>query len=252
MAYDDAKLPRAVMRGEELFVGDDKEPYFRDPTHTFDLIVTDLNLAGGFEPVDDSKGPKTRVSPGLRGIAKLEGRNRFAVAGYDIGKNDGIEFHLRTVDESETRFHWAARIGYNMYDLEMDAGWEFYVQGYCTPAEFECVAAAIRTGAVERLRVNMSTTMWTKRKSNGFMPGMPMVMHVAPPIDKESATPATESGFIRSITWEEIYGVRTPPPPDDDELPKPTPVELPARAYSTLTAIVGLLAALVVLAFLRR
>ena len=30
MAYDDPKLPRAVLRGEELFVGDDKEPYFRD------------------------------------------------------------------------------------------------------------------------------------------------------------------------------------------------------------------------------
>lgn len=122
MSYDEPKLPRSVLRGENLYVGDDKEPYFRDPTHTIDLIVTDLNLAGGFEPVDwsDSKWPTAPVSPGLRGLARLEGRNRFAVAGYDIGKNDRIEFHLRTAAENETRFHWAARIGYSMYDLEMD------------------------------------------------------------------------------------------------------------------------------------
>jgi hypothetical protein len=107
VSYDDPKLPRSVLRGE--YVGDDKEPYFRD--------------AGGVEPVDwwDSKGPKAPVSPGLRGLAMLEGRNRFAVAGYDIGKNDRIEFHLRTVAENETRFHWAARIGYSMYDLETDS-----------------------------------------------------------------------------------------------------------------------------------
>jgi hypothetical protein len=30
MAYDDPKLPRAVMRGEERFVGDHNEPYVRD------------------------------------------------------------------------------------------------------------------------------------------------------------------------------------------------------------------------------
>ena len=73
--------------------------------------------------------------------------------GYDIGKNDRIEFHLCTAAENETRFHWAARIGYSMYDLEMDTGAEFYVQGYCTPAEFDRVSVAIRTGHVERLRV---------------------------------------------------------------------------------------------------
>lgn len=251
MAYDDPKLPRAVLRGENLYVGDDKEPYFRDPGHTFDLIVTDLNLAGGFEPEDwgNSKGPKVPVSPGLRGRALIEGRTKFPVAGFDIGRNDKIEFHLRTAAEEETRFHWAARIGYTMYDLEMNAGNEFYVQGYCTPAEFERVVSAVRTGSVECLRVNMSTTMWTKTKSS-FFP-QPMVFHVAPPTDKESATPSTESGFIRSITWEESYGYQTPPPPDDDEPPKPAVIELPARAYSLLSALVGLLAALVVLTFLR-
>lgn len=50
MACYDSKLAWAVLRGDSLYVGDDKEPNFRDPGHTFDLIVTDLNLAGGFEP----------------------------------------------------------------------------------------------------------------------------------------------------------------------------------------------------------
>ncbi len=57
MAYDDPKLPQAVLRGENLYVGDDREGNFRDPGHTFDLIVTDLD--GGLEPEDwgNSRGP---------------------------------------------------------------------------------------------------------------------------------------------------------------------------------------------------
>lgn len=77
-----------------------------------------------------------------------------------------------------------------------------------------------------------------------------MIFHVAPPTDKEPATPATETGFIKSFTSEETYGFRTQPPPDDDEPPKPT-IELSARAYSLLTFMVRLLAALVALTILR-
>jgi hypothetical protein len=102
------------------------------------------------------------------------------------------------------------------------------------------------------LRVALTTTMWTKRKSNGFMPGMPMTLHVAPPTDKEATSPATEGGFIQKITWDESYGFKTPAPAEPDEQLKPTPVELPARVYSLLTFIAGLLAALTVLTFLRR
>ena len=61
----------------------------------------------------------------------------------------------------------------------------------------ERVVSAVRTGSVERLRVNMSTTMWTKTKSS-FFP-QPMVFHAAPPTDKESATLSTESGFIHHL-----------------------------------------------------
>jgi hypothetical protein len=52
MAYDDPKLPRAVLRGDHLFVGKDKEPSERDPGYRLTLEVTDLGVAGGFEPED--------------------------------------------------------------------------------------------------------------------------------------------------------------------------------------------------------
>jgi hypothetical protein len=198
MAYDDPKLPRPVLRGEELFVGNDKEPYFRDPDYLVYLDVADLKIHGGFDPVDitESSGPKAMAAPALRGLAKLEGRDDFAVAGFDVGKNPKIEFHLRTVAETETRLLWAARMGYSMYDWEFENEAGFWVQGYCTPAEFDRVLDAIRTRQVERLRVALTTTMWTKQKSSGFMAGRPMTLHVAPPTDKEATSPATEGGFI--------------------------------------------------------
>jgi hypothetical protein len=73
---------------------------------------------------------------------------------------------------------------------------------------------------------------------------------VAPPINKESAHLATESGFIRSITWEEEYGfrrrwIRT-------NRRSRTAVELSARVYSMLTGILAALAFNAVLILLRR
>jgi hypothetical protein len=62
----------------------------------------------------------------------------------------------------------------------------------------------------------METTMWTKHKSSGFMPGMPMTFHLAPPVDRESTQPALEHGTIKSITWNESYRpkpVEASPPP---------------------------------------
>jgi hypothetical protein len=255
MAYDDPKLPRAVLRGEELYVGNDKEPYFRDPDYVIHLDVTDLKVAGGLESSDPMEGrsPKVAVAPGLRGLARLGGRDKFAGAGFDAGKNPRIEFHLRTVGADETRFHWAASVGYSMPDWEFESEPGFWVQGYCTQPEFDRVLAAVGSGHVERLRVALTTTMWTKQKSNGFMPGMPMTLCLAPSTDKESTTPALERGFIRSITWDETYGARTPAPVDEDAAPpKPQPVELPARFYSLLTGILGLLAFVAVLTMLRR
>jgi hypothetical protein len=82
MANDDSKLPRAVLRGEELYVDNDKEPYFRDPDYVIHLDITDLKVAGGLEQSDPMEGwsPKVVVAPGLRGLARLEGRDKFAGA----------------------------------------------------------------------------------------------------------------------------------------------------------------------------
>lgn len=254
MAYDDPKLPPAVLRGEYLYVGNDKEPYVRDPDYRVHMNVTDLRVQGGFEPAEISeiRGPKALVKPAIRGLATLEGRDKFAVAGFDIDKNSKIEFHLRTVPDDETRFLWTAWIGYRMHDWEFD--WEagFWVDCCCSSAEFDRVLSAIRTGHVERLRVTLTTTMWTKQASNGFMLGMPMTFHVAPPIDKESTEPASERGFIQSINWDESYGTGRPAPIYAEVPPKQAIVDLTARAYTLLTFMVGLLAALVMLTFLRR
>lgn len=248
MAFDDPKLPRAVLRGEELYVGDDKEPYFRDPHHVVALDVTDLRIAGGFEPANltEARGLKVIVAAGLSGSATLEGRDKFAVAGLDIGKNTKIAFHLRTVAEEETRFLWAARVGYSMYDWDYDREAGFWVEGYCTQAEFDRIVSAVRAGRIERIRVALSTTMWTKKKSSGFMPGMPMTFHVAPPSDKESTTPALESGFIQSVTWDEAYVYRAPAPE-----PEPKPIVLPQLVYKFLAWILAAQAAVAVLLFLK-
>jgi hypothetical protein len=48
MAYDDPKLPRAVLRGENLNIDGENEPYFRDPGYPVYLEVTDLRISGGF------------------------------------------------------------------------------------------------------------------------------------------------------------------------------------------------------------
>ena len=84
------------------------------------------------------------------------------------------------------------------------------------------------------------------------MLGMPMTFHLAPPVDKELASPAIEWGTITGITWDESYGVRTPKPADDAAPPpKPTVVELPARLYSILGTIIAIGAVIAVLLFLR-
>jgi hypothetical protein len=140
-----------------------------------------------------------------------------------------------------------------MYDWEFEDEERFWVQGYCTGQPFDAIVAAVRTGRVEKLRVGMETMMWTKRKSSGFMPGMPMTFHLAPPVDKESTAPAAEWGTITGITWDESFGLRAPKPADDDAPPpKPAVVELPARLYSMLGTVIAISAVIAVLLFLRQ
>jgi hypothetical protein len=112
------------------------------------------------------------------------------------------------------------------------------------------ISGAVRTGRVGKLRVGMETMMWTKQK-RGVM-RMPMTFHLAPPVDKESTSPAIEFGTITGITWDERYGLRTPEPADDDaHPPNPTAVELPARLYLILGTITAIGAAIAILLFLR-
>jgi hypothetical protein len=255
MAYDDPKLPRAVLRGENLYVGDDKEPYFRDPGYRMYLDVSRLAISGGLESDDigDPKSQKRLARESLSGHASLEGHDSFAVAGMDVGKIPSIAFSLTTVPQTETRFVWRATIGFSTYDWEFENDEGFYIHGYVTPADFADILAAVRRGHVERLRVAIETTMWTKQKSSGFMLNMPMTFYLVPPIDKESSQPAVEWADIASITWGETYGVSTPPPVGKDSPPPaPQPIELPARLYSMLGTIIFIGAALLVLQFLKR
>jgi hypothetical protein len=61
-----------VLRGEQLFVGDDKEPDFRDPDARIFLSVTDFSIRGGFESEKNSRSlgwvrpPAARPAPSRR------------------------------------------------------------------------------------------------------------------------------------------------------------------------------------------
>ena len=89
--------------------------------------------------------------------------------------------------------------------------------------------------------------MWTKDGSSGFVQKS-MTWHLVPPTDKESSGPSVEWGTIQSITWDEMYGIRTPTPVDEDVTPpKLAIVELPARVYSMLSVITAVLVAMLLL-----
>jgi hypothetical protein len=67
-----------------------------------------------------------------------------------------------------------------------------------------------------------------------------MTFSFVPPTDKDSTMPSVEWASVDAITWTESYGIKTPPPVDEDAPPlKPTAVELPARSYSLLTSILA-------------
>jgi hypothetical protein len=252
--YPYPKLPRLVLRGENLYVGDDKEPFVRDPDYRLHMAVSDLAIAGGFEATDigDAGSDKQPSRISLSGRAKLEGKDKFAVAGLKTDPDLPVGFSLSTVPATETRFVWRATIGFSRHDWELEIEETFYVHAYVLPEQFDQILAAVRTGHVKSLRVAMETSMWTKRKSSGFMLREPMTFYIVPPIDREDRHHAVEWANIASITWGEGYGARSAPAVDADRPPNPTMIEFPARAYSLLTAIVGLLTVLVVLVFLRR
>jgi hypothetical protein len=49
---ENPKLPRVTLRGENLYVEGEKEPYFRDPEGAIWLRVDALTIHRGYEPED--------------------------------------------------------------------------------------------------------------------------------------------------------------------------------------------------------
>jgi hypothetical protein len=257
MAFEDPKLPRAMLRGEKLYIEGESEPYFRDPEHTIRLRVDALTILRGYEPEDDFKRAGSKVlREFLQGIVKLEGRDRFAVAGLETDPEapipeTPIEFQLRPVSDAETDFQWRANIGFRPHDWEFNWKESFWITGYCTRQYFDDVLAAVRRGHVKNIRASMETTMWTKDKSS--MVEVLRTWHVAPSPDRESRWLALEQGNISSLTWEEQFGPVELTNEEQDASPAPNPrlLELPARLYSMLVTLIVIAAALLVLTFLR-
>jgi hypothetical protein len=251
MAIGDPKLPRATLRGDQLFIAGEKEPYFRAPERDVTLTVGALTIHDGYEQEDltERASPKVPSRVSLRGIATIDDEDKFAVAGMKTAVDTPIKFGLNAVPDSETRFHWRGPIWLQMHDWESDIDEAFYFDCHCTSGPFEDVLTAVRTGRVDTLKVRMETTMWTKDKS-GYIP-TPTTWHLAPPVDRESTSPDHEWGTVLSLTWEEKYGVHPVKSGEDAPAPPPTVVELPPKVYSLLSAIIGILMALLVMAFLR-
>jgi hypothetical protein len=256
MAYDDPKLPRSILRGEHLFVGDDKVPYFRDPKAWVFLNVTDLSIRGGFEPngrslFDDSgPGQPLPIQETLAGRAALE-KDHFALAGMNFGgKDQPIDFTLWPASsELETEFLWRGAINYaHLWEYGREA---MFLAGANMPLDqFDALLAAVRTGRIQRIRVVLRTTMWTRDKGSAF-DDIPRTWHLVPPTDSESSKPSSEVGTIVSIKWDELCGPRTPPVETDSPPPKPTNVELSAKLYSPLSIITAVLLAMLALQIFR-
>ena len=125
------------------------------------------------------------------------------------------------------KYHWPAIISFNAKRFSND--------GYCRRHYFDDVLAAVWRGHVHYIFVDIQTALWTKDRST---------WHVAPPNNREYRN------TISSLTWEEKFGLQRLKETDDE--PKPQLVELPARVYSTLSALLAIAAALLVLTFLRQ
>jgi hypothetical protein len=252
MALDDPKLPRTTLRGENLYVQGEEEPYFRDPEHTIRLRVDSLAIHRGYEPRDLTQHTSTKVIvESLRGIAKIEGQDRLAVIGLETHRNTPIEFYLRSIPDAETKFHWHVDIGFHTpHDWELEQQERFWIQGFCTGQYFEDLLAAVRRGHVDNIRVAIQTTLWTKDQSSALE--VPRTWHLASPSDRESTWPTIERGNISSLTWEERFGLQPAKGMEDvPTAPKPHVVALPSQVYLMLTALVAIGALLLLVTVLR-
>jgi hypothetical protein len=264
MASDDRpKLPRATLRDEKLYVEGEKEPYFQDREHTIRLRVRELTIHRGYYPENYRNPDAAKVlGESLRGIAKLEGGDRLAVVGLEAARTTPIEFHLAPIDRADTeKYDWPVIIGFRTYDWEFpDDDEGFWIQGHCTRQYFDDVLAAIRRGRVDNIYIEMKTMLWTRDKPPLFGPlNSRMTFYLAPRTDSESTEPENQHGNIWSLRWDEKFGLppaketkdELKPLKEADDEPKLQLVELPARLYSLLTALLTIAVALLMVMFLR-
>jgi hypothetical protein len=247
-AEDRPKLPRATLRDGKLYIKGEKEPYFRDRRNNIRLRIDALTIRRGYR---DLRNRKDDLTESLGGIATIE-KDEFAVIGLETEHTWQIEFLLRPVPEADTEYHWHASIGFNTHEgfewWEMP-DWEegFFIEAYCTRSYLDDLLAAVRRGHVDNIRVVMETTMWTQAPP--LMSGSPRTWCLACYGNSGVPGPTIENGYISSLIWEEKFGSHQTK--DEAIEPKPQLVELPARVYSMLTALLAIAAALLVLTFLR-
>jgi hypothetical protein len=252
MATDDRpKLPRATLRDGKLYIEGKKEPYFQDRKHTIWLRIGALTIHRGYQPADYGGTGAKVLTESLHGIAKLEGGDRLAVIGLiDETQTIPIEFSLRSISDTETKFHWHVTIGFRTHDWEWDWDEGVWFQGYCTRQYLDDLLAAVRRGHVDNIRVGMETTMWTRDRAAVFG-SRPRTWHIAPPSDSESTEPGLEDGNISSLTWDERFVPAIANEAKDPTAAKPQVVELSGRVYSMLTGLIVIGVLLVILTFLR-
>jgi hypothetical protein len=85
--------------------------------------------------------------------------------------------------------------------------------------------------------------MWTKNKRHPMMAALRVDWHLVPPPNKgEGRMPDIEWADLDSLTWDETYGPRILPSPDEHAEPeKSAIIDLPPRAYSLLSGILSVL-----------
>jgi hypothetical protein len=115
------KLPRATLRNDKLYVEGEKEPYFRDQKETIWLRVTALTVHRGYGPSDyEDLTSEKALTERINGIAKFEEGDRLAVIGLETDRTTPIQFLLLPVSDTETKFHWHAKIWFSpRYDWKV-------------------------------------------------------------------------------------------------------------------------------------
>jgi hypothetical protein len=225
MAYGDLKLPRTDIRGENLYVEGEKEPYFRIPEHWVWMNVGEIIVGGGFEKLrgDSVTAFKPRRLR-IEGRAAFEHGDSFAEIGYQTDPKTPIHVSFNT--NSENRHHWQANIGLLPFDAIGDE--YFYVEFYLPEPEFADLLTIARAGSLDNIRLAMTTTMWTKNH-----PISVSHFHGNADLYLYQDSFSSERATLQSLQWTERFNAKplqpqSPSPisnPDVGKAPKPTLIE---------------------------